>query len=123
MVETSDLIEAALTGIKEDGVDLLPNNYGQLVQAAKCYLDHYKVMIRRDTNYLGHYLHPNWPRTWHRTYWRPEEDPERNLFKAIALLVLECERLQELRSSVLKTQTPPDSPPAESQPQTETSPA
>jgi hypothetical protein len=102
MIETTDLITATVDRLKEDGIAALPRDHSQFVQAAKCYQDHYKTMMRSDGGQPRGYVHPNWPRTWDRIYWQPSDDPQTNLLMAMALMVLECERLQELRNSVVR---------------------
>lgn len=102
MIEATDLINAEVQRLKEDGIAGLPCDYGQRIQAAKCYQDHAKTMMRRDGGQPEGYVHPNWPRTWERQHWQPADDPQRNIIIAAALLVLEVERLQELRESVYR---------------------
>lgn len=41
-----------------------------------------------------------WP--WHPNWWRPSDDPIRNLVKAGALIAAEIDRLQRLREKALK---------------------
>lgn len=107
MVEASDLIAEEVNRMKEDGTADQPHDFGQFVQAAKCYLDQYKTARRGDGGQPEGWLHPNWPRTWRRQYWQPDNgDAQHNLIVAMALLSLECERLQELRSSVQRQTQP-----------------
>lgn len=86
--------------MKEDGIAALSRDNCQLIQAAKCYQDHAKTVQRGDGGQPKGYIHPNWPRSWDRNHWQPEDDPQRNVIIAAALLILECERLQEVRDSV-----------------------
>ena len=107
MIEIADLIAAEIEQMKQDGTVNQPHEFGQFVQAAKCYLDHYKIAIRRDGGQPKGWLHPNWPRTWDRAYWQPDNnDAQRNVVVAMALLQLEYDRLQELRRSVLPHNQP-----------------
>lgn len=104
--ETADLISEEINRMKETGITAEPHDYGQYVQAAKCYLDQYKTALRRDGGQPKGWLHPNWPRTWQRELWQPDNgDAQHNLIMALALLTLERERLQELRRAVRPTAT------------------
>lgn len=60
---------------------------GQLMHAAECYLA--MAMGGLDGT---HY----WP--WHDDWWKPSDDPIRNLEKAGALIAAEIDRLQRARS-------------------------
>ena len=106
MTEIADLVNEEVAKLREEGVADLPNDFGQAVQAAKCYLDQYKTDIRRDGGQPRGWLHPNWPRTWDRSYWQPESsDPQRNLIRGMALLQLELERRQQIRQAIRPSAT------------------
>lgn len=103
MIEVTELINAEVERMKEDGTAALPGDSGQLVQAAKCYQDHYKTAMRSDGGQPAGYVHPNWPRTWHRSLWQPSDDAQQNLIIAMALMVIEYERHEALRAPVRRT--------------------
>jgi len=101
MIELADLIGEEVTRMKEEGVADQSHEFGQYIQAAKCYLDQYKTAVRRDGGQPEGWLHPNWPRTWQREFWQPDNgDALHNMIIAMALLTLEYDRLQELRQAV-----------------------
>jgi hypothetical protein len=69
---------------------------GELAEAAACYAASgvYSVKgwdLRRVIEYMS------WP--WRREWWKPTDDPIRNLVKAGALIAAEIDRLQRLKAS------------------------
>lgn len=62
---------------------------GELIRAAYCYARHVDVPYTEGTTPA-----PLWP--WHDDWWKPSEDPVRNLVKAGALIAAEIDRLQRL---------------------------
>lgn len=59
--------------------------HGELCGAAMCYIANRDVTTTREPP-LG------WP--WEREWWKPSDDPVRNLVKAGALIAAEIDRLQ-----------------------------
>lgn len=59
----------------------------ELVIAAICYLDHVYEIGEPEAP-----APDTWP--WHDDWWKPSEDPVRNLVKAGALIAAEIDRLQ-----------------------------
>jgi len=66
----------------------------QLAEAALCYL----LMAREDGPRLGH-VPVIWP--WHPDWWKPSDEPIRNLEKAGALIAAEIDRLEVARADEL----------------------
>ncbi len=66
---------------------------GELVAAAACYVWAAQQQItQRDVTWRMQMNGPfNWP--WEPTWWKPSEDPVRNLVKAAALIAAEIDRL------------------------------
>jgi hypothetical protein len=62
----------------------------ELARAALAYLTAYLVAAQRLPLYPG-----EWP--WSPEFWKPSEDPARNLVKAGALIAAEIDRLQRSR--------------------------
>jgi hypothetical protein len=62
---------------------------GELVEAAVSYLLHYLSQ----QGLASHFV--EWP--WEARYWKPSEEPTRNLVKAGALIAAEIDRLQRSR--------------------------
>ena len=62
---------------------------GVLVRAAICYADKAATQARGGRG-VGQ-LRPTWP--WDHSYWKPADDPVRNLVKAGALIAAEIDRL------------------------------
>lgn len=62
----------------------------EMAHAARCYT----VEAIRRLNYPGRHRHPlmEWP--WEQEWWKPSDDPIRNLVKAGALIAAEIDRLQ-----------------------------
>lgn len=68
---------------------------GDLVSAAMCYADHAAGGDwLHDLGWTGEGVPPNWP--WHRDWWKPSDDPIRNLVKAGALIAAEIDRVAAL---------------------------
>lgn len=67
----------------------------ELSRAAVCYGD----MGGNGPFSYPHTVHPprGWP--WHWTWWKPSDDPRRNLVKAGALILAEIERLDRMGGS------------------------
>ncbi len=79
--------------IKQEGWDEehdRQNLFGQLAHAARCYLGHALGLI------YGGYKQPRrpleWP--WDEKWWKPSDDPVRDLVKAGALIAAQIDRLQ-----------------------------
>lgn len=66
---------------------------GELLMSAACYLDH--ALVRTTGEYaLATY---KWP--WDESWWKPSDDPVKDLTKAGALIAAEIDRLLLLRGS------------------------
>lgn len=63
---------------------------GEMGQAAICYIDH---AAPNDWE-----SHPQWP--WSREWWKPSDDPIRDLVKAGALIAAEIDRWRRLAPPV-----------------------
>jgi hypothetical protein len=61
---------------------------GELAQAASCYA----LIAAHGTE---SYADDQWP--WHSVWWKPSNDPIRNLVKAGALIAAEIDRLEDER--------------------------
>ncbi len=61
---------------------------GDLTHAAWCYMMHNEPAQRTDDASAP----VDWP--WHAKWWKPSDDPIRNLVKAGALIAAEIDRLQ-----------------------------
>ena len=59
---------------------------GELVSAAECYLINGHVHMPAES----------WP--WDGSWWKPSDDPIRNLVKAGALIAAEIDRLQRVKA-------------------------
>ena len=71
------------------------HNTGEMVDAAICYAD----MALRQVSWSKPPLHKmlaRWP--WDPEWWKPSDDPLRNLVKAGALIAAEIDRVQRLAS-------------------------
>ena len=68
----------------------------ELLEAALCYasVEHGRNGGSKDMD-ITKELMKFWP--WHRCWWKPSDDPIRNLVKAGALLAAEIDRLQAIR--------------------------
>lgn len=64
---------------------------GELIRAAACYLDTAR-MREVQALHVHAISHPGWP--WAQAFWKPSDDPIRNLVKAGALIAAEIDRLQ-----------------------------
>lgn len=68
---------------------------GELTSAASCYLWLANKQIKDGANPYGADIAPNgWP--WAASWWKPSDDPLRNLVKAGALIAAEIDRLQRV---------------------------
>jgi hypothetical protein len=67
---------------------------GELQQAARCYMS-----SRAGTYFLDH-VPSSWP--WDYDWWKPSDDPIRNLTKAGALIAAEIDRLNRLRHPIME---------------------
>lgn len=77
---------------------------GALVEAALCYV------MRADRSPLANELPPSWW-PWDESWWKPSDDPVRNLVKAGALIAAEIDRLQrssETRADVQREVRAPE---------------
>ena len=61
---------------------------GELLDAAVCYAEAVQMN--------DHRMYEDWP--WAECWWKPSDDPIRNLVKAGALIAAEIDRLQILKS-------------------------
>lgn len=78
------------------------HTYGELVTAAMCYAIHASHQTRsRPTP--GGLIDSRWP--WERSWWKPSDDPVRNLEKAGALLAAEIDRLRRLSPAAGESQS------------------
>lgn len=81
--------------IEVEGWTALHDDYhfeGQLGRAACCYASTAKIQIEKGVKTLPScYIHKDWP--WERKWWKPSNDPVRNLEKSGALFIAESERL------------------------------
>lgn len=66
---------------------------GELGDAATAYIEAARF-ARINEGQTMPLLHSMWP--WDDSWWKPSEDPVRNLVKAGALIVAEIERLQRI---------------------------
>lgn len=76
---------------------------GELSRAAECYVVAAQTAMIRDDAARYHTVHKGgpggrWP--WSQDWWKPSNDPIRNLIKAGALIAAEIDRLQ--RASATK---------------------
>lgn len=75
--------------------DLQPQ--GGLAQAAACYASTAAMQSEKGIKLLPKcFIHKNWP--WARDWWKPSNDPIRNLEKAGALCAAEIDRLKRLHA-------------------------
>jgi len=64
---------------------------GELAQAAACYLDTAVIQLREGITTLPPcYVHKDWP--WRKEWWKPSNDPIRNLVRAGALTAAAIDR-------------------------------
>ncbi len=70
---------------------------GELAEAGACYADLAAAQARNDIDTIQQYSAPpeTWP--WGAANWKPSEDPQRNLEKAIALLAAEWDRHERMK--------------------------
>lgn len=89
--------------IKEEGWTAehdLGHDRGELIEAARAYALYAESIYYSKNNVTFSDLrkgHPpsDWP--WNRDWWKPSEDPIRNLIKAGALIAAEIDRLQYVK--------------------------
>ncbi|MES2923707.1 MAG: hypothetical protein V4819_19285 [Verrucomicrobiota bacterium] len=68
---------------------------GGLAQAASCYASTAAMQLEKEIKTLPPcFIHKNWP--WAREWWKPSNDPIRNLEKAGALIAAEIDRLKRI---------------------------
>ena len=67
------------------------HTYGEIAVAAAAYANH-SVFQQNHPELVGQSLPANWP--WHLAWWKPSEDPQRNIIKAMALLAAEYDRIE-----------------------------
>jgi len=67
---------------------------GELVEAALAYATHAHDQVTGGVHDEDDYLLPTPPWPWHMDWWKPSDDPIRNLVKAGALIAAEIDRLQ-----------------------------
>jgi len=90
---TTDIIEVAVDELRTLGIDQLSRDRGEYVRAAKALLDCATVIQRYGPLPEG-YMHAGWP--WGKNHKLVDSfDPQKNVLKAAALLVLEFERIDE----------------------------
>lgn len=63
---------------------------GELATAANCYMASWVLDPPEDGIRLTEFPPANWP--WERSWWKPSDDPIRNLEKAGALIAAEIDR-------------------------------
>jgi len=69
----------------------------QLVEAARAYTWAALCVVKFRAFSLDIKLLPNdWPKEWDKGWWKPSDDPIRNLTKAGALIAAEIDRLQRM---------------------------
>lgn len=66
---------------------------GELATAARCYLQVAEMQAKHGREAIP--VHYEWP--WTRVWWKPSDDPIRNLEKAGALMAAEIDRLKRAR--------------------------
>jgi hypothetical protein len=64
---------------------------GELLDAALCYGSYASLQLAYGSEQPPYYFPPAWP--WGEEWWKPSEDPMRNLAKAGALIAAEIDRL------------------------------
>lgn len=68
----------------------------QLKTAAMCYLYHSEHMRQQ-----AEFIFTHWPHPWHIDWYKPSEDPKRNIIKAMALLSAEYDRLERAEAQAV----------------------
>jgi len=76
---------------------------GSLSMAAACYAFPMKITVSGDYGEateidIDNEMPLGWPASWDTDWWKPDEDPIRNLEKAGALIAAEIDRLLRARS-------------------------
>lgn len=69
---------------------------GEMIEGARAYLSA-AFLAEAGRKWVGE-PPPTWP--WNQSWWKPSDDPIRNLVKAGALIAAEIERLQRVAASV-----------------------
>ena len=69
---------------------------GQLTGAARCYAKTAQLQVCRLVSHARGRPDFTWP--WDEAWWKPSDDPIRNLVKAGALIAAEIDRLQRANS-------------------------
>lgn len=79
------------------------HNPGDLAVAAKSYIEFTAILMRdptaRDLREYREGPPPDWP--WHVDWWKPSDDPVRNLEKAGALIAAEIDRIVRATTEAL----------------------
>ncbi len=70
----------------------------ELAEAAICYVKHTKRVLNKTAESDdSKSLYQEWPSDWDFSWWKPSNDPVRNLVKAGALIAAEIDRIQRLK--------------------------
>lgn len=102
MTLTTDIIQAEADQLRADGVEQLPRDHGEYVRAAKAHLDCATMLQRFGPIPYGFY-HAGWP--WGKHLWHPDRyDPQKNVLRAAAYMVLEFERIDERNEAAIALQ-------------------
>lgn len=79
---------------------------GELVRAAMCYAEAaHTGLVRLDASKFHKNPPDQWPWDW--KWWKPSNDPQRNLEKAGALLAAEHDRIARMKRQQAKGTPPP----------------
>ncbi len=70
-----------------------------LLHAGMSYLMHAAILLVKREQPPACFIPKFWP--WSRDWWKPSEDPVRNLVKAGALIAAEIDRIQRERERVI----------------------
>lgn len=70
------------------------HDFGSLISAAVAYAEYSRGLMRYESGTAPY----NWP--WEPEWWKPSDDPIRNLEKAGALIAAEIDRLQRAKGDV-----------------------
>lgn len=104
-----ELLKERARQVEVEGWDAKHDNThgeGDLVSAAACYLTAAQTALLRDDAISYHSQPPSgrgpahWP--WSSEWWKPSNDPQRNLEKAGALIIAEIERLKRQTLTLYK---------------------
>jgi len=93
LIEQERQRQTTVEGFDSDHDDT--HNSGELVNAAACYAALAQAQAVGGPDAVPHpAILTLWP--WDKEWWKPSQDPVRNLVKAAALLAAEIDRLQRL---------------------------